>query len=71
MSRVIRHRVAAALVGLTLTVAGCGVGSEDRPQPIEDTSIPRLPATPSVDVESGPPSTTPTTPTISSPTPPP
>jgi len=65
-----RHRTAAAIAGLVL-VAGCGVGSEDQPQPIEDTSIPRLPATPSVDVESGPPSTTPTTPTISSPTPPP
>ncbi len=68
MSRMIRHRVATALAGLTLTVAGCGVGSEDQPQPIEDTSIPRLPATPSVDVESGPSSTTTST-TTTTPTP--
>lgn len=60
MRRRSREWVAAALLLVTLLVAGCGVGSEDEPQPIEDTPIPHAPAIPSVSTEPVP--TTPSSP---------
>jgi hypothetical protein len=60
-----RRVLGIAVVLAVLGAAGCGVSSQDRPQPIEKTSIRQPPAPPSVDTE--PASTTPTTP---SPTPP-
>jgi hypothetical protein len=43
-----RAAVAATLVVVSLTSA-CGVRSEDRPQPIKDSSVQQPPATPSVE----------------------
>lgn len=48
-------RVRGALAVLAaLGVAGCGVGSQDEPQPLEETSIQQPPAPPSVDTEPEP-----------------
>lgn len=48
-----RAAVAATLVAVSLTGA-CGVRSEDRPQPIEDSSVEQPAATPSVESEPEP-----------------
>jgi len=66
---VIRRAPAAVVLGLLL--AGCGVSSEEDPQPIESTSIQPPPGIPSVDTSAAdpsttPPTTSPTTPTVTS-----
>lgn len=48
------NRVAAAIVAGLLGVTSCGVGSEDEPQLIEDTTEHRPPETPSFDAETSP-----------------
>ncbi|MGH3880956.1 MAG: hypothetical protein ACRDSK_28360 [Actinophytocola sp.] len=66
----IRRALTAVVLGLL--VAGCGVSSEELPQPIESTSIQPPPGTPSVDTSPADPSTTPpmTPPTTPSSNPP-
>jgi hypothetical protein len=49
------HAVRGAVAALAVLVAaGCGVASEDEPQPVEDTSTRQPPAVPSVDTAPGP-----------------
>lgn len=55
--------LAMAATLAVLCVPGCGVSSEDEPQPIEDSRAP------SVDTEPAPGSTAPTSPTSSPPVP--
>lgn len=57
-----RAVVAATLVAVSL-IGACGVRSEDRPQPIEDSSVQQPPAPPSVESEPDP-TTTPSGPPL-------
>ncbi|MFC4857744.1 hypothetical protein [Actinophytocola glycyrrhizae] len=58
------RRCLAVVVACVLAVPACGVGSEDEPQIIEESTQQPLPATPSFDTEPSP--TRPTSPTTSS-----
>lgn len=51
MSTLSRQVVTAITAAITAALAatGCGVGSDDKPEPVDDTSITQAPATPSVD----------------------
>lgn len=61
------NRVAAAIVACLLSVTSCGVGSEDEPQLIEDSTEHRPPETPSFDAETSPETSTETRPAATSP----
>lgn len=57
------RRLLAAVLACVLSVPACGVGSEDEPQIIEESTQTPPPATPSFDTEPSPPSSSSDTPT--------
>jgi hypothetical protein len=51
MTRRTRLAVTVLLTAMLPLTAGCGVGTEEEPQPMETTTLPQPPVLPSVDVE--------------------
>lgn len=61
-----RHRsLAIAAFLAAMLVAGCGVSTEDEPEPMDTTTVRQPPVIPSVDIEPSP-TTSPTASTVTS-----